>query len=102
MIVRMFTFQVTKNNRSKLMRFMQQGQGWALLRRIPHLRGAYLLRNQKRKNEYVWITMWSSPSGLKHAIKSTAWKRLYAREVDSGVIFGGGYRRAHFEALLSI
>lgn len=102
MVVRMFTFHVTRNNRSKLMRFMQQEGGWAMLGRIPHLRGAHLLRNQNRKNEYVWVTMWSSHPGLKRAIKSKAWQRLYAHEVESGVIFGKGYRRVHFDALLSI
>jgi len=73
-----------------------------MLGRIPHLRKAYLLHNRNRRNEYLWITMWSSDAGLKCAIKSTAWQRLYAHEVASGVIFGGGYRRAHFDALLSI
>jgi hypothetical protein len=102
MIVRVFTFQVAKKNQATLLKFMKQDGGWAMLGRIPHLRKACLLHNRNRKNEYVWITMWSSNAGLKRAIKSKAWQRLYAHEVESGVIFGGGYRRAHFDALLSI
>jgi len=102
MIVRVFTFRVSAKNQGKLLRFMKQGRGWAVLSRIPHLRGAYLLHHQNRKNEYLWITMWSSNAGLKRAMESKAWRRLYVSEVDSGVIFEGGYRRDHFDALLSI
>lgn len=102
MIARMFTFRVAQKNHSKLLKFMKQGGGWSMLGRIPHLRRAYLLHNQDRKNEYVWVTMWDSKAGLKRALKSNEWNQLHVHEVNSGVIFGGGYRRAHFDALLSI
>jgi len=84
-----------------MLTFMKR-EGWDLLGRIPHLRGAYLLHNQNRKNEYIWVTIWTSKSGLNRAIKSKAWKRLYVQEVASGTIFTGGYRRAHYDALLSL
>jgi hypothetical protein len=99
MIVRIFTFQVAKKNQPKLIKFMQHDGGWGLLECIPHLRGAYLLNNRTHKNEFLWITIWTSQAGLNRAIKSNAWKRLYVREVESGVIFGGTYHREHFDVL---
>lgn len=93
-------FAVGKKNQPMLLKFMKEEGGWDLLRRIPHLRGAYLLHNRDRRTQYLWITIWSSSSGLKKAIQSQAWKRLYAKEVSSGVIFSGHYQRKHYDVLL--
>jgi hypothetical protein len=100
MIVRIFTFSVVRKNQAKLLRFMKQEGAWDLLRRIPYLRGAYLLRNRDRRTQYSWITIWSTSTGLRKAKKSLVWKRLYVREVRSGVVFSEHYTRTHYDLLL--
>jgi heme-degrading monooxygenase HmoA len=98
MVVRILRFRVPKRNERKMLAFMRRDPQH-LLHRVRGLRGAYFLREQGRKNEYAWITVWASDAACRRAVRSRAWQDLLQREKASG-FFAGKPDARHYEVLL--
>jgi heme-degrading monooxygenase HmoA len=98
MVVRLLRFRVPKRNEQKMLTFMRRDPSH-VLRRVAGLRGAYFLREQGRKNEYAWITLWASNAACRRAVRSRAWQGLLRRERASG-FFASKPDVRHYEVVL--
>ena len=97
MQVRVFRFRVPKKNERKMRAFMR-GKPLRLLRRVPGCRAAYFLRGT-RKQEYLWITVWTSDAARRRAMARKDWKAL-VREEERGGFFAGRHEASHYQVLL--
>lgn len=100
MLVRTFTFRVPRKRERRMLSFMRQ-EARRLLQRIPACQAAYFLRDQKRKREYMWVTVWSSAAACERARQRADWKEVARREEDAG-FFGGAPRAAHYAVVLRL
>ena len=96
MILRTFVFQASKSKRRTVTRFMRQ-RALRLLKRIPACRAAFFTRNPAKRGEYMWVTVWSSPAGLRRAQRRPDWKEVV--RIEEGDYFAGRPRHRHFEVL---
>ena len=99
MVVRILRFRVPKKNVWKMLAFMRR-EPRGLLRRSAGLRAAYFLREQGRKGQYAWITVWASDAACRRAVRSRAWQEILRREKASG-FFAGKPDARHYEVLLT-
>ncbi|MFQ5927460.1 MAG: antibiotic biosynthesis monooxygenase family protein [Terriglobia bacterium] len=100
MMLRTFTFRVPKK-RERAMRAFMKREARRLLRRVPGCRAAYFLRNQARRNEYTWVTVWTSDAARERAMQRRDWKALVKREEQAG-FFAGRPRRVHYDVVLTL
>lgn len=83
------------------MRAFMKREARRLLRRVPGCRAAYFLRNQARRNEYVWVTLWASDAARERAMQRKDWKDVARRE-EKGGFFGRRPRRVHYDVVFSL
>lgn len=100
MMLRTFTFRVPKKSARKMVAFMRR-EARRLLQRIPACRAAYFVRNQARKNEYMWVTLWTSDAARERAMRRKDWKNVATREEKAG-FFSGGPRHVHYDVVLTL
>lgn len=98
MVVRILRFRVPKKNLKKMLAFMRRDPRH-LLHHSPGLRGAFFLREQGRKNEFAWITVWASDAACRRAVRGRAWQELLRREKASG-FFAGKPDARHYAVVL--
>ncbi len=99
MLLRTLTFQVPKQ-KDRAMRAFMRREALALVRRIPTCRAAYFVRNQARKNEYMWVTVWPSAAALERARRRKDWKDVTGYEEKAG-FFLSRPRHVHYDVLLT-
>ena len=99
MVVRVLRFRVPKKNVRKMLAFMRRDPRHLLLH-ARGLRGAYFMREQDRKDEYAWITVWGSDAACRRAVRGRAWQDLLRREKAAG-FFAGKPDARHYEELLA-
>lgn len=97
MLVRMFGFRVKKGRERAMVGFMRR-QAMGLLKRIGGCRQAYFLRQHEKKDEYVWVTVWTSEAARKKAMARQDWQALVAEETAR--FFAGKPRVAHYEIVV--
>jgi len=98
MVVRVLRFRVPKKNIRKMLAFMRRDPRH-VLHHAPGLRGAYFLREQGKRNDYAWITVWASDAACRRAVRSRGWQELLRREKASG-FFAGKPDARHYEVVL--
>ena len=98
MVVRVLRFRVPKKNIRKMLAFMRRDPRH-VLHHAPGLRGAYFLREQGKRNEYAWITIWASDAACRRAVRGRAWQDLLRREKASG-FFTGKPDARHYDVVL--
>jgi len=100
MLLRTLTFLVPKP-KDRAMRAFMRWEALPLVRRIPACRAAYFVRNQARKNEYMWVTVWPSAAALARAMRRQDWQDVTAREVRAG-FFARRPRHVHYDVVLTL
>ncbi len=98
MILRTYTFRVPKKNERKMVAFMKR-EALPVVRRMPAIRSAYFLRALKKKQQYMWVTLWTSEPARRRTAAHPAWKALGQAEHKGG-FFAGTPQARHFQVLL--
>ena len=98
MVVRVLKFRVPKRNERKMLAFMRRGPRH-VLHHSPGLHAAFFLREQGKKNEYAWITVWASDTACRRTVSGRAWQELLQREKASG-FFARKPDARHYDVLL--
>ena len=96
MILRTFVFQASQSKRRTVTSFMRR-RALRLLKRIPACRAAFFTRNPGRRGEYMWVTVWTSPAGLRRAQRWPDRKEVV--RIEEGDYFAGRPRHRHYEVL---
>ncbi|MCI0403160.1 MAG: antibiotic biosynthesis monooxygenase [Acidobacteria bacterium] len=97
MLVRMFQFRVKKGRGRAVQTFMRgRPLGW--LKRVPGCLCAYFTRG-KRKDEYVWVTVWTSEGAVKKAMARRDLQALVAEETER--FFAGKPEVTHYQVLVA-
>ena len=97
MILRTFVFEGKAGKRRTVADYMRR-RALRLLKRIPACRAAFFVRDPARRGEYMWVTVWSSPTALRAAQRRKDWKEIVREE--EGEYFAGRPRHRHYQVLL--
>jgi len=100
MMLRTLTFVVPKPKDRAMRAFMRRA-ALPMVQCIPSCRAAYFVRNQARKNEYMWVTVWPSAAALERARQRKDWKDVTGREEKAG-FFLSRPRHVHYDVLLTL
>lgn len=98
MVVRLLRFRVPKKNKREMLVFMRRDPQH-VLHHSAGLQAAFFLREQGKKNEYAWITVWTSNTACRRAVRGYAWQDLLRREKASG-FFAAKPDARHYDVLL--
>ena len=98
MLLRTYRFRVPKKNERRMVAFMKR-EALPVLRRMPAIRAAFFLRSLEKKQEYMWVTLWTSEAARRRTAALPAWKALGQAEHKGG-FFSGAPEARHFQVLL--